>query len=135
MCARGSGVIVNVIGIGGERPDANYIAGNAAVIMFTKSLGGDSIRHAVRVLGVNPGPVETEKYVGDAERLAEERLGDKSRWRELMSALPMKRPATTGEVSAMVAFLASDRASYISGCMINIDGGLLSDAAVGVKRS
>jgi NAD(P)-dependent dehydrogenase (short-subunit alcohol dehydrogenase family) len=137
MCARGSGVIVNVIGVGGERADANYIAGstgNAALMMFTRSLGGDSIRHGVRVVGVNPGPVETEKYIGDAERLAAERLGDKDRWRELMAALPMGRPAVVEEISGLVALLASDRSAYTSGVIMTIDGGLLSDAAMGVKR-
>ena len=52
MCKRGRGVIINIAGIAGERPDANYIAGscaNAALIMFSRSLGGDSIRHGVRV--------------------------------------------------------------------------------------
>lgn len=137
MCERGKGVIVNVVGISGDRPDAHYIAGscaNAALIMFSRSLGGDSIRHGVRVVAVNPGPVETEKHIRDTERLAQERFGDKSRWREVMSGLPMKRAALPGEVSAMVAFLASDRASYISGSAVTIDGGLLSDSAVGVKR-
>ena len=51
-----------------------------------------------------------------------------------MSGLPMRRAATPDEVSAMVAFLASDRASYISGSAVTIDGGLLADSAVGVKR-
>ena len=68
MCERGRGVIINIAGLAGERPDAFYIAGscaNAALIMFSRSLGGDSIRHGVRVLAVNPGPVETEKHVND----------------------------------------------------------------------
>jgi len=137
MCARGKGVIINVVGISGDRPDANYIAGscaNAALIMFSRSLGGDSIRHGVRVLAVNPGPVETEKHIRDTERLAQERFGDKSRWRDVMAGLPMKRAALPEEVSSMVAFLASDHASYISGSAVTIDGGLLSDAAIGVKR-
>ena len=59
----------------GERPDAYYIAGsvaNAALIMFSRSLGGDSIRHGVRVVAVNPRPVETEKHIRDTERLAQE---------------------------------------------------------------
>ena len=67
--------IINVVGISGDRPDANYIAGscaNAALIMFSRSLGGDSIRHGVRVVAVNPGPVETEKHIRDTERLAQE---------------------------------------------------------------
>ena len=137
MCARGKGVIINIVGLSGDRPDAHYIAGssgNAALTMFSRSLGGDSIRYGVRVVAVNPGPVETEKHIADTERLALERFGDKSRWREVMSGLPMKRAATPEEVSSMVAFLASDLASYISGSAITIDGGLLSDAAIGVKR-
>lgn len=137
MCKRGKGVIINIAGIAGERPDAYYIAGscaNAALIMFSRSLGGDSIRHGVRVLAVNPGPVETEKHINDTRRLAKEKFGDENRWRDVMSGLPMKRAATTDEVSGMVAFLCSDYSSYISGSSINIDGGLLTDSAVGVKR-
>jgi len=137
MCKRGKGVIINVVGIAGERPDAYYIAGscaNAALIMFSRSLGGDSIRHGVRVLAVNPGPVETEKHINDTKRLAKEKFGDENRWRDVMSGLPMKRAATTDEVSGMVAFLCSDFSSYISGSSITIDGGLLTDSAIGVKR-
>jgi NAD(P)-dependent dehydrogenase (short-subunit alcohol dehydrogenase family) len=137
MCKRGKGVIINVVGISGDRPDAYYIAGscaNAALIMFSRSLGGDSIRHGVRVVAVNPGPVQTEKLVRDTEKLAQERFGDKARWRDVMSGLPMKRAALPEEVSGMVAFLASDHASYISGSSVTIDGGLLVDAAVGVQR-
>ena len=137
MCRRGSGVIINVVGLAGERPDAHYIAGscgNAALIMFSRSLGGDSIRYGVRVVAVNPGPVETEKHIADTRRLAKEKFGDETRWRDVMAGLPMRRAATTDEVSSMVAFLASDHASYISGSAILIDGGLLSDAAIGVKR-
>lgn len=137
MCERGRGVIINIVGMAGDRPDAHYIAGscgNAALTMFSRALGGDSIRYGVRVVAVNPGPVETEKHIADTERLAQERFGDKSRWRDVMSGLPMKRAATPDEVSSMVVFLASDHAAYISGSAVTIDGGLLSDAAVGVKR-
>ena len=87
--------------------------------MFSRSLGGDSIRHGVRVLAVNPGPVETEKHINDTRRLAKEKFGDENRWRDVMSGLPMKRAATTDEVSGMVAFLCSDLANYISGSSIN----------------
>jgi NAD(P)-dependent dehydrogenase (short-subunit alcohol dehydrogenase family) len=137
MCQRGKGVIINIVGLSGDRPDAYYIAGstaNAALIMFSRSLGGDSIRHGVRVVAVNPGPVETEKHIRDTERLAQEKFGDKSRWRDVMSGLPMKRAALPAEVSSMVAFLASDHASYISGSAVTIDGGLLADSAIGVRR-
>ena len=137
MCARGKGVIINIAGMAGERPDAYYIAGsmaNAALIMFSRSLGGDSIRYGVRVLAVNPGPVETELHINNTKRLAKERFGDENRWRDIMAGLPMKRAALPEEVSGMVAFLCSDHASYISGASILIDGGLLTDAAIGVKR-
>ena len=137
MCQRGKGVIINIVGLSGDRPDAYYIAGssaNAALIMFSRSLGGDSIRYGVRVMAVNPGPVETEKHIRDTERLAKEKFGDPSRWRDVMAGLPMKRAALPAEVSATVAFLCSDHASYISGSAVTIDGGLLSDSAIGVKR-
>jgi NAD(P)-dependent dehydrogenase (short-subunit alcohol dehydrogenase family) len=137
MCARGKGVIINIAGMAGERPDAYYIAGsmaNAALIMFSRSLGGDSTRYGVRVLAVNPGPVETELHINNTKRLAKERFGDENRWRDIMAGLPMKRAALPEEVSGMVAFLCSDHASYISGASLLIDGGLLTDSAIGVKR-
>jgi short-subunit dehydrogenase len=58
MCERGAGVIVNVIGAAGENHRSNYIAGttgNASLIAFTRALGGESVDHGVRVVGVNPG--------------------------------------------------------------------------------
>ena len=67
-------------------------------------------------------------------RLAKEKFDDETRWRDVMAGLPMRRAATTDEVSGMVAFLVSDHASYISGSSILIDGGLLKDSAIGVKR-
>src|SRR5258708_982535 len=88
MCQRGTGVIINIVGLSGDRPDAYYIAGssaNAALIMFSRSLGGDSIRHGVRVVAVNPGPVETEKHIRDTERLAQEKVGHQSRSRDCMA--------------------------------------------------
>jgi NAD(P)-dependent dehydrogenase (short-subunit alcohol dehydrogenase family) len=138
MCEREHGAIINIAGMAGERPDAYYIAGsvaNAALIMFSRSLGGDSIRHGVRVLVVNPGPVETDALIAHSSKLAKERLGDPSRWREIMHRVPMKRAATVEEVASMVAFLASDRCSYVSGSSILIDGGLLTDSSIGVNRA
>ena len=66
MCARRSGVIVNVIGNCGERPDPEIIIGtiaNAGLMGFTRALGSVSPDHGVRVLGVNPGPTATERLV------------------------------------------------------------------------
>ncbi|WP_439381316.1 short-chain dehydrogenase/reductase [Amycolatopsis lexingtonensis] len=117
--ARGHGVIVNVIGTGGEQPTAGYIAGgagNAALMAFTKALGGEGPRHGVRVVGVNPGPVATERIT--TMRAANADL-DAS-----FASLPSGRIAETREVADLVAFLASERAGYISGTIVTIDGGL-----------
>ena len=66
MKARGGGVIVNDIGAAGEKFDANYIcgsAGNAALMSFTRALGGKSLADNIRVVGINPGPVGTDRHV------------------------------------------------------------------------
>lgn len=125
MKARRSGVIVNVIGAAGERPSADYIcgsAGNAAIMAFTRALGGQSHRDGVRVVGLNPGPVLTDRLKGINERLAMERFGDPTRVKELYARMPFGRPAHPEEISAAVAFLASPRSSYTSGTILTIDG-------------
>jgi NAD(P)-dependent dehydrogenase (short-subunit alcohol dehydrogenase family) len=126
MQARRAGVILNIIGSAGERPDAGYIAGstaNAALMAFTRSLGQESLDHGVRVLGINPGPVATERMVGLLRGRAASDLGDAGRWQELTARMPGGRPATVEEIGAAAAFLASPRSSYTSGVVLTIDGG------------
>ena len=126
MCRRGHGVIVNVIGGGGERPSPGYIAGsiaNAGLMAMTRGLGGVSLDHGVRVVGVNPGPIETERLRAMHERRAAQTLGDAARWRELLASLPQGRAGTVEECAAAIAFLASPRASWISGTVVTVDGG------------
>ncbi len=133
MRARGSGVIVNVIGTTGERLDSGYIAGstgNAALMAFTRALGSTSGDVGVRVLGVNPGPVESDRLETMVKRRALQRLGDESRWRELFANMPFKRPATPPEIADSVVFLASPRSSYTSGCILSVDGGLAARGAL-----
>jgi NAD(P)-dependent dehydrogenase (short-subunit alcohol dehydrogenase family) len=127
MAKRGRGVIVNVVGLAGEKMDAGYVAGsagNAALIAFTKAVGSTSLDKGVRVLGCNPGPVETDRIVTLMKARAEREFGDASRWQEYLKKLPLGRAAKAEEVADLVTFLASDRASYISGTVTNIDGGL-----------
>jgi NAD(P)-dependent dehydrogenase (short-subunit alcohol dehydrogenase family) len=129
MKAQGRGVIINIIGIGGERLDAGYIAGsvgNAALIAMTKALGSVSIDSGIRILGVNPGPVSTERLEFLARKKAVVQFGDENRWEEFQKEMPLSRAAKTTEVAPTVVFLASDLCSYTSGTVINIDGGITS---------
>jgi NAD(P)-dependent dehydrogenase (short-subunit alcohol dehydrogenase family) len=129
MQARRRGVIVNVIGVGGERLDFNYIAGstgNAGLMAFTRAIGGRSADFGVRVLGVNPGPVSTERFEWLGRQRAAAELGDAERWTEKFKHLPWGRPATPDEIAASVVFLASDVSSYTSGTILTIDGGMVN---------
>src|SRR5690606_5755625 len=126
MRERRRGVIVNVIGVAGERLRQDYIAGgtgNAALMAFTKNLGGESVDYGVRVVGVNPGQIETDRLRQRLERKAQEALGGAGRWRELVVDPPFGRLAQPEEVADTVIYLASARASYISGTIVTVDGG------------
>ena len=128
MKARHKGVIINIIGIGGERLSSDYIAGgsgNAALIGFTKSLGGSSPADGIRVIGVNPGPVLTDKLKLTLRSDAQAKLGDAERWPELVASMPFGRTIRPVEISSLVAFLASELSGYTSGTVFNIDGGSL----------
>lgn len=138
MKTRGSGVIINDIGNSGENWDANYIAGstaNAALMAFTKALGGVSLDFGVRVVGVNPGPVETERMVKINKRRAIDLWNDESRWTELREKYPAGRPASAEEVADLIVFLASPRAGYITGTIVTIDGGIAAKGSVIKERS
>ena len=133
MKARGRGVIVNDIGNAGERLDADYIAGstgNAALMAFTRALGGRSLDDGIRVLGVNPGPVDTERVVRLMKKRARDWYGDESRYPELMKRFPLGRPATVREVADLIVFLASERASYVSGAILTVDGGITARGSI-----
>lgn len=126
MAARKRGVIINIIGVAGERMSSDYIAGstgNAGLIAFTKALGGASPEDGVRVVGVNPGSVMTEKKMISIRRESEKKLGDPERWPELLKNMPFGRPIDPAEISSIVALLASERSGYTSGQVITIDGG------------
>jgi len=127
MKARGGGVIINDIGAAGERFDFNYIAGsagNAALMAFTRALGGRSVDDNIRVVGVNPGPVETDRIVTLMKTQARTRFGDEDRYRELMSRFAMGRAAKPREIADLMVFLASERSGYTSGVIFTVDGGV-----------
>lgn len=120
MSARGSGTIVNVIGAAAQIRDPSYICGvvgNAALTAFTMSLGSDSHRVGVRIVGVSPGPVATERLLGLQGSV------------QSSTARPFGRAAEPEEIASAVAFLASPRSGYTSGTVLMVDGGLSARAA------
>jgi NAD(P)-dependent dehydrogenase (short-subunit alcohol dehydrogenase family) len=128
MRGRRPKVIVNVLGLGGEKPQWHYVCGNAANVALmgvTESLGGRSIDDGIRVVGVNPGGVETERMINNQKKRAEREFGDATRWREFFKDKPLQRAASTEEIADVVLFLASDRASWITGTVVRVDGGFL----------
>lgn len=124
MKARGGGVIVNVIGLAGERPSKGYIAGsagNAALMAFTRGIGGASLADGIRVVAVNPGLIATERMFVMLKGRAKDRFGDESRWEEMMPSDPP--PGTPEQVADLVVYLASPRAGHVTGTVVTIDGG------------
>jgi len=127
MKEKKSGVIVNVLGNAGEKLNAAYIAGsaaNAGLMAFTRALGGASHADGIRVVGVSPGPVATDRLLSLYKQMAATKLGDANRYEELFTGMAFNRPATAEEIAWTVAFTASDRSSYTTGIYITIDGGL-----------
>ena len=134
MKARRRGVIVNIIGLGGDKVDYNYIAGaagNASLMAFTRAIGGNSPEFGVRVVGINPGPVLTQRVEYLNRKKAARQWGDENRWRENFAKMPFGRPANPEEIAATAVFVASDLCSYTSGTILTIDGGLANRSAAG----
>ena len=126
MAQRKQGVIVNILGAAGENPDFDYVAGssgNASLMAFTRAIGGTAPRDGLRVMGVNPGPVLTERLETLMRHRAQTRFGDPEKWTEQLKPLAFGRAAKPEEIACMVAFLASDRSAYTTGSIVTIDGG------------
>jgi len=120
MKARGGGVIVNIIGTSGEFPSPRAIPTttvNGALIAFTRAVGAASVDDNVRVIGINPGIVDTDRHA-----VVPGAVDDDAR-RAALAKLPWGRMARPEEVADLVAFVASARASYLSGAVYTIDAG------------
>jgi 3-oxoacyl-[acyl-carrier protein] reductase len=126
MEARGAGVIVNIIGMAGRAPRADYIcgaAGNAALIAFTAALGGRSPDKGVRVVGIAPGATMTDRIIELSKSRARTRFGDEGRWQEMLANLPLGRAAKPEEIADLAVFCASPRGGYLSGTTLEVDAG------------
>ena len=124
MQRRGGGAIVNVAseaGRVGSQGSVVYSAAKAGVIGFTRAVARESSRFGVRVNAVAPGPIETPLLNAAPEQLGE--LGERLK-QGMIGATAMRRIGQPEEVAAVIAFLASDDASYVTGQTLNVSGGL-----------
>ncbi len=122
-----AGTVVNVVGSAGESFEPAYIAGsagNAALMAFTRALGRAAPADGMRVVGINPGPVATQRMEMLLRARAERDLGDAGRWAELTRAMAFGRAATPEEIADAVVFLASPRSGYTTGTILTINGGM-----------
>jgi len=118
MAAQGSGAVVNLgsdAGRVGSSGEAVYSAAKGGVIAFTKSLAREMARHQVRLNCVCPGPTDTALFASFA--------GPKLR-EALTRAIPFRRLGQPADIANVVAFLASDEASFVTGQTISVSGGL-----------
>jgi 3-oxoacyl-[acyl-carrier protein] reductase len=113
MLREGYGRIVNIASVIGRRAgpgQAHYAASKAGLIGFTRTVAAEVARRSVTVNAVAPGVIETDATAGTAEALR--------------AAVPARRAGTVEEVAACVRFLASEQASYVTGSVLTVDGGL-----------
>lgn len=118
LIRRGGGAIVNlssISGIYGNASQTNYSAAKAGIIGFSKALSKELGRYGVRVNVVAPGLIETDMVSG---------MSDKARG-EILKRVVLRRIGSVDDVSDLVSFLCSDKAGYITGQVIQVDGGLL----------
>jgi NAD(P)-dependent dehydrogenase (short-subunit alcohol dehydrogenase family) len=127
MSARGRGAIVNIIGAGGKVANPVHLPGgaaNAALMLATAGLAAAYGPKGVRVNGINPGATLTDRV---QEGLAVEAKMTGTPADELLARgqqrLPLRRYGTPEEVAQVALFLASDRASYVTGAIVPMDGG------------
>ncbi len=122
MLEKGSGVIVNVTSIAGRNGGApgsiHYSSAKAAILTMTKGLAKEFATQGIRINAVSPGVIDTPYH---------ETFTTPEVMQNLRKAIPMGREGRPDEVASVIAFLASDAASYLCGETIEVNGGLLMD--------
>ncbi|MGE5629716.1 MAG: 3-oxoacyl-[acyl-carrier-protein] reductase [Caulobacteraceae bacterium] len=118
MIKQKSGKIINVssvVGITGNAGQSNYAAAKAGLIGFTKSVAKELAKRGITVNAVAPGFIDTDMTSKLPEKVKE----------EFMNNIPLNRPGKPQDVAKTVLFLASEYSDYITGQVINIDGGMV----------
>ena len=127
MKQRGWGRIVNITSIAVKQPVENLVLSNsvrAAVTGFARTLANEVAPHGITVNNVMPGYTRTERLEELAGAVAQRKgLSHEHRFDAWNDEIPMRRLGEPAELAALVAFLASERASYITGQSIAVDGG------------
>ena len=117
MCERGWGRIVNISsvnGIRGQFGQTNYSAAKAGILGFTKALAQEVIRKGVTVNAVSPGYVETEMVAAIREDVKQ----------QIVAQIPAGRLGSPDEIAESVAYLTSEKAAYVTGANLSVNGGL-----------
>ena len=125
MRERGSGAIVNVSSTAGKRPSAgmpHYSVTKAAVLSLSRLIADVYAKDGIRCNAVTPGPTGTDAWLG-AGGLAEQQGNRDEVLAKVAAARPLGRLAEPEEIAAVIAFLCSDRASYVTGAAWSADGG------------
>jgi 3-oxoacyl-[acyl-carrier protein] reductase len=108
--------ITSVSGIAGQVGQANYSASKAGIVGFTKAVARELGARNITVNAVAPGYVPTDQTAGLPQELID----------YILELTPMKRPGTAEEIANAVSFLASDEASYVTGQVLGVDGGMMA---------
>ena len=118
MMKKRSGSIINlssVVGVAGNAGQCNYSASKAGIIGFTKSIAKELASRNIRANAVAPGFIETDMTAVLSDNVKE----------SIHNQIPLKRMGSSKEVAELIYFLGSEKSSYITGQVINIDGGMV----------
>ena len=127
MRQRGSGRIINITSVAVKQPIDNLMLSNAvrpAVVGFSRSLANELAAEGITVNCVAPGYTRTERVIElNAANAAREHTTPGAVEERLVASIPMKRLGEPHELASLIAFLASERAAYITGTTLQVDGG------------